>query len=138
MDKSTGEPLKDASGAPVTASTTFTPERADGTVEVRFEFDGSTLAEHDVVAFESVTHDGKEVAVHADIDDEGQTVKLVEPGKPGEPDTPGKGLPKTGDDMPLIALACLAAAAGCASGVIALSKRRKGDGEDEDAEGEDA
>lgn len=138
MVKSTGEPLKDASGAPVTASTTFTPERADGTVEVVFEFDTSLIAGEKVVVFESVRERGIEVAVHTDIDDEGQTVKLIEPSKPGEPGKPGNGLPKTGDDMPLIALACLAAAAGCASGVIALSKRRKGDGEDEDAEGEDA
>ncbi len=35
-----------------------------------------------MVVFETLTHDGKEVAVHADINDEGQTVEFTTPDKP--------------------------------------------------------
>ena len=61
----------------MTASKTFRPKQRSGEVELQFAFDGSLLAGEDVVAFESLTSGGVEVAVHADIDDEGQTVRLV-------------------------------------------------------------
>lgn len=77
MLKSTGEALVGADGNPVTASKTFRPKQRSGEVELQFAFDGSLLAGEDVVAFESLTSGGVEVAVHADIDDEGQTVRLV-------------------------------------------------------------
>lgn len=41
---------------------------------------GSALRGHDVVAFETLYRGEAEVAAHADIADEGQTVRLVEPG----------------------------------------------------------
>lgn len=72
--------VKDAEGNPVTAKTTFTPEKANGTVDVTFEFDGSELAHGDeLVAFESLTRSGVELAVHADIDDAAQTVSVSNP-----------------------------------------------------------
>ena len=74
----TGEPLLDADGNPVTASVTFTPEDTYGTVEVTFEFDASLLAGEKLVAFESLSRNDIEVAVHADITDEGQTVEVVQ------------------------------------------------------------
>lgn len=77
MLKSTGEALVGADGNPVTASKTFRPKQRSGEVELQFAFDGSLLAGEDVVAFESLVSGGVEVAVHADIDDEGQTVHLV-------------------------------------------------------------
>lgn len=43
MVKSTGEPLLGEDGKPVTAETTFTPDHDHGTVDVTFEFDGSSL-----------------------------------------------------------------------------------------------
>lgn len=70
----------DAAGEAVTAKTTFTPEKANGTVDVTFEFDGSELAHGDeLVAFESLTRSGVELAVHADIDDAAQTVSVSNP-----------------------------------------------------------
>ena len=70
----------DAAGEAVTAKTTFTPEKANGTVEVTFEFDGSELAHgNELVAFESLTRSGVELAVHADIEDAAQTVKVANP-----------------------------------------------------------
>lgn len=74
----TGEPLLDANGQPVTASVTFTPEDTYGTVEVVFEFDASLLAGEQVVAFESLSRENIEVAVHADITDQDQTVQVVQ------------------------------------------------------------
>lgn len=72
--------VKDAAGVEVTAKATFTPEKANGTVEVAFEFDGSELAHGDeIVAFESLTRSGVELAVHADIEDAAQTVKVANP-----------------------------------------------------------
>ena len=78
MVKSTGEPLLDADGNPVTATTTFKARTASGEVELEFTFDGSLLAGEDIVAFESMVSDGIEVAVHADISDEDQTVHFVD------------------------------------------------------------
>ena len=54
--------------------------RPRGTVDVTFTFD--TLALKDktkLVAFESLEHDGHELATHADIEDEGQTVTIRNP-----------------------------------------------------------
>jgi hypothetical protein len=73
MDKETGEPLL-IGGEQVTAETTFTPEAAAGTARVGFTFDSTALMGKSVVVFETLNLDGAEVAVHADIDDEGQTV----------------------------------------------------------------
>lgn len=76
MDKSTGKALI-IGGCQVIAETTFTPEQPCGTVEVTFEFDSKYLkSETDVVVFEKLYKDGKELAVHADINDEGQTAKV--------------------------------------------------------------
>ena len=72
--------LKDPSGKEVTASKKFTPQEADGSVEMEFKFDGSLLAGKTVVAFEAVTYKDKEVAVHADLSDENQTVYYPEIG----------------------------------------------------------
>lgn len=76
MNKSTGKPLM-IEGCQVTAETTFVPEQPCGAVEVTFEFDSKYLkTETDIVVFEKLYKDGKELAVHADINDEGQTVKI--------------------------------------------------------------
>lgn len=134
MDKSTGKPVQ-SGGKDVTSTVSFTPENASGTQTVTFTFNGADLGGHETVAFESLQKDGVEVAAHADIDDEGQTVKLVPPSDeqpPSKGDTPATGLPKTGDELPWVAILCAIGAAGCGAGIIALSKRRKGLGESED------
>ncbi|MDM8271525.1 VaFE repeat-containing surface-anchored protein [Thermophilibacter provencensis] len=69
--------LEDAEGKPVTVSAAFVPEEPNGSVEVTFEIDAA-LAGHDgLVAFETLSRDGVTLAAHADIADEGQTVRLV-------------------------------------------------------------
>ena len=75
MNKETKEPVL-IDGEKVTASTTFTAENAEGSVEVVFKFDASAIAGTTVVAFESMEYKGVEVAVHADIEDEDQTVYI--------------------------------------------------------------
>lgn len=75
MDKATGKELL-VDGKPVTAKATFTPETPDGSVEILFKLDGKLiLTTTETVAFESLTRNETEIAVHADIDDEGQTVE---------------------------------------------------------------
>lgn len=73
MDKSTGEKLL-VDGKEITSKAEFTAEEENGTVEVPFTFDCSRLAGKSIVAFETSYHDGLELAVHADIEDEAQTV----------------------------------------------------------------
>ena len=75
MDKETGKPVTD-NGKAVTASERFTPENTDGTVEIIFTFNGVKLAGKKVVAFEKCTVIGVPIAVHADIEDKDQTVKI--------------------------------------------------------------
>ena len=77
MDAKTGEPVL-INDKQVTAKTTFTPKTSSGTVDVVFEFDGSSLAGKTTVVFESVTQDKKEIAVHADLEDEGQQIFFPE------------------------------------------------------------
>lgn len=77
MDAKTGEPVL-INDKQVTAKTTFTPETSSGTIDVVFEFDGSSLAGKTTVVFESVTQDKKEIAVHADLEDEGQQIFFPE------------------------------------------------------------
>ena len=74
-----GEPLK-VDGKPVKAETVFTPDAPEGTVDVTFTFDSLALKDKTkLVAFESLEHDGHELATHADIEDEGQTVTIRNP-----------------------------------------------------------
>ena len=75
MDKETGKELEPA----VTGSTKFTPTEPSGTVDVTFTLDASKLAGKKVVAFEKVSEGEKEVAVHEDINDEGQTIVVKTP-----------------------------------------------------------
>ena len=81
MDKSTGEALL-VDGAEVTAETEFIPEATSGTVELTYILDASDLAGTTIVVFETLYSDGIEVAAHADINDEAQTVEITEPDKP--------------------------------------------------------
>lgn len=73
MDKSTGKPLE-VDGKPVTAEKKFTAMVSDGSIDLEFKFDASALAGETVVVFENLYRNGKELAVHADIEDENQTV----------------------------------------------------------------
>ena len=74
MDKATNKELL-VNGKKVTAeSDTFKPEKANGSIDIEFKFDGTGLEGKTVVAFETLYHKDIEVAVHADIEDKEQTV----------------------------------------------------------------
>lgn len=79
MDSATGEPLKDADGNAVTASTTFEPEDTEGKAKVTFSVDTSTLSNKKLVVFERLEADGNVIARHEDLTDEGQTVEVIPP-----------------------------------------------------------
>ena len=76
VDKETGEPLTDADGNELVSTAKFTTASADGSVDVKFTFDGTAMAGRSVVFFENVYYTDKLIAVHADIDDEAQTVHI--------------------------------------------------------------
>ena len=87
MDKSTGKRFL-VYGKEVCSEVTFTPETADGEVTVSFTFDGSVITkETEIVAFETLYREGTEIAVHADIEDENQTVTIHPQPEPEKPQT---------------------------------------------------
>lgn len=93
MDKSTGKQFL-VDGKEVCSEVTFIPETADGEVTVSFTFDGSVITkETEIVVFETLYREGTEIAVHADIEDENQTVTIHPQPEPEKP--------QTGDDSNL-------------------------------------
>lgn len=79
MDKATGKELL-IDGKKITSEATFIPEEPTGEVIVSFEFDARYIKEDtDIVVFEGLYSEDKELAVHADIEDEGQTVTIKIP-----------------------------------------------------------
>ena len=88
MDKATGQPLL-VNGREVTAEKTFTVTNANstitgdgasGSVDLEYEVDSTVLVGKTTVVFEHLYYDGKEIATHADIDDEGQSVHFPKVG----------------------------------------------------------
>ena len=79
MDKATGEPFLQ-NGEQITSEVTFVPKAPSGSVEVLFTFDAKLIkTDTNIVVFESLYSDGKELTVHADIEDEDQTVTVYVP-----------------------------------------------------------
>lgn len=124
MDKETGKAVL-VNGNEVKAEDEFTAEKESGTVNVDFTFDASKLGGKSVVVFEKLyTAEGKEIANHEDINDEGQTVKLVNPPKPA------KGKVQTGDNFRMYGLFAGAAALLVIGSVCVLKKDKKKDKND--------
>ena len=121
MDKSTGKPFK-VKGKEVTSTVKFTPDKANGTIEVEFTFDASNIKKStDLVVFESMYRDNIEIAVHADLKDKGQTVTVV----PLTPKTP-----KTSDNRNLgtwIGLGGVGLGAGIAALLLKLKMKKDED-----------
>ncbi|MBC1907642.1 VaFE repeat-containing surface-anchored protein [Listeria booriae] len=91
MDKATGKPVL-SNGKEVLGETTFTPEEPSGVVEVAFDLDARELGGSEVVVFEKLFRNGKEVVAHEDINDLDQTVRFIkkpDPETPGQPENPG-------------------------------------------------
>ena len=79
MDKATGEPLL-IDEKEIRSETTFTPDEPSGSVTVEFTFDARYIKKDtDIVVFEDLYSEDKELAVHADIEDIGQTVTVKIP-----------------------------------------------------------
>lgn len=66
-NQETGEPLTDASGNTITATTSFKAAESSGNVTLTFTFDGSLLAGTSVVAFETLERNNVIYAVHGVI-----------------------------------------------------------------------
>lgn len=79
MDKATGEPLL-IDEKEIRSEITFTPDEPSGSVTVEFTFDARYIKKDtDIVVFEDLYSEDKELAVHADIEDIGQTVTVKIP-----------------------------------------------------------
>lgn len=118
MEKATGKALL-VNGNTVTSEVAFTPEQPDGEVAVSFSFDASGLTkEAEIVVFEMLYREGVELAAHADIEDEGQTVTITMPA----PD-----VPKTGDEGSMgfwIGLIAIALGGAAATGIIFIRQKK--------------
>ena len=99
MDKKTGKVIKDADGKAVTSEAEITPETADGKVDVDFIFDGSNLAGKTIVMFEEIRYEGKLIGVHADINDEAQTIYVPAIATETLDEVTGIHLSNAGDDV---------------------------------------
>ena len=75
MNKETKEALL-IDGKKVTSTTTFKPEQKDGQVTLEYTLNSSDLEGKEVVVFEDLYKDEIQVASHADIEDQNQTVKF--------------------------------------------------------------
>ena len=123
MNKATGEPLL-ADGKEIRSSFTFKPDKPDGEINITFVFDASGLkTATEIVLFETLYRDGTEIAAHADIKDEGQTVKITPP----TPDNP-----QTGDNSNLgfwIGLGAVALGGAIACAVMYFKRKKDEDDE---------
>lgn len=127
MDKASDIALTGEDGLPRVGMTTFTPDTPDGTIDITVALDTRELAGKSVVFFEKLADaDENVIAVHEDIDDEGQTVTFPE--EVPEPEVPGKGYPKTGgfaDVDPVAASLLVIAICGCAGAGYAYIRRSR-------------
>lgn len=123
MNKATNKPFT-VDGKEITSEVSFVPEKPNGEVKVSFTFDASGITENtEIVVFETLYLDGTELAAHADIEDEGQTVTITVP----VPETPD-----TGDNRNYgVWIGLAAIALGAAVSVIVLKiKAKKEEGEE--------
>lgn len=76
MNKETGKAIKDDAGKEVTRSVKFKPTEKDGTVDVTFTFSGVKIAGTTLVAFEQINYNHMPVAIHADLNDQEQSIDV--------------------------------------------------------------
>lgn len=107
-------------GKPVVVEKALVPESASGSVQLQFAFDSSNLDPGtELVVFEFLSKDGEDVAEHADLNDEAQTVTI------GSVPS-GKGYYKTGEELAAISPAPPAmVAAGAAAGAALFMGRMR-------------
>lgn len=114
MDAKTGKQIK-VNGKAVTAKKEFTPDKADGTVEVTFKFSTKGLEGHKLVVFEDVRVYSTDVSIgkHEDLTDEDQTVIITEKTHP----------PKTGQIPMAVLIFLLSMGIGLAFGMTIRKKK---------------
>lgn len=81
MDRFLNSPLREGESV-LSGEREFTPEEPRGCVDVDFTFNARVLSGREIVVFEELFSEGSLIAVHADIDDEGQTVRVDAPPPP--------------------------------------------------------
>ena len=87
-DKSTGEVLKDADGKEIVVRTEFEPKTANGVLEMEFTLDTSNLVDKELVVTEKVFNaKGVLIGEHFDLNDKGQTVKVLPKPETVKPNT---------------------------------------------------
>lgn len=74
VDQVTGEPVLDENGVQYQSTVTFTPTVKDGFVDVKITIPAHAVKNTPHVVYEEVTEEGRAYAMHADINDEHQTV----------------------------------------------------------------
>ena len=97
MDKASGEPLQ-IGGQTVTTDLTFTPSKADGTVNAQFRLNTEGLEGKELTAFEEIYEGERLVADHKELQDFDQTIVI--PGvttNVSVPETETKTLPAEGN-----------------------------------------
>lgn len=76
VERVEGKPVMDKDKKPLTATATFTPEKAEGTTTVSFVFGARSVAGKTLVVYEELLYNNMSVTTHADITDENQTVTV--------------------------------------------------------------
>ncbi|KLA31208.1 MULTISPECIES: VaFE repeat-containing surface-anchored protein [Bacillus cereus group] len=95
MDKATKKPLL-VDGKEVTVESKFTAKEKNGSITLDFILNASELQGKEVVVFEELYQDNILVAIHAEIEDKGQTVKFKE----GKSEQPKPEQPNSGKNTP--------------------------------------
>lgn len=117
MDKSTVSPLL-IDGKEICLETTFIPETSNGKITLTFTFEGKYLKKTtEIVVFETLYREDMPIAVHADLEDVGQTVTVQ------VPPPPPSDSPQTGDTSHMGLWLALIAVSGTA--IVWLSIRRR-------------
>ncbi|MBQ9934318.1 MAG: VaFE repeat-containing surface-anchored protein [Lachnospiraceae bacterium] len=116
MDKDTGKVVI-VNGKELVGNTKYKPTAAVGTVDISLTYNSQALAGKKIVFFEYIYLDGKLVALHTDINNEGQTITFTTP----PPETP-----PTGDGAPLgIVIGLMVLACAGLIGMICVKKLPK-------------
>lgn len=78
MDQTTNKPVV-VNGIKVQSSTTFTAEKANGSVKVPFQFDASNYQGKRLVVFETLYSGNNKIAEHKNINDVSQSIDVTKP-----------------------------------------------------------
>ena len=85
MNKKTGEVLL-IDGAPVETEVTFTPEEAEGELDMFYELNTTDLAGIDIVIFESLYYEDELIIDHSDLNNASETVTVEQETPEPEPE----------------------------------------------------